>query len=57
VVCEAAFWSSVFVILSAIRLLLGEEALASPSIENTLWHVSTMFTRPAITLPEVNGFG
>ena len=36
-------------------LLLGEEA--SPSIGNTLWRVSTMFTRSAITLPEVNGFG
>ena len=36
-------------------LLLGEEA--SPSIGNTLWPVSTMFTRPAITPPEVNGFG
>ena len=36
-------------------LLLGEEA--SPSIWNTLWHVSTMFTRSAITPPEVNGFG
>jgi len=38
-------------------LLLGEEAIASPSIENTLWHVSTRFARPAITLPEVSGFG
>ena len=36
-------------------LLLGEEA--SPSIGNTLWRVSTMFTRSAITPPEVNGFG
>jgi len=36
-------------------LLLGEEA--SPSIGNTLWRVSTMFTRSAITTPEVNGFG
>ena len=36
-------------------LLLGEEA--SPSIGNTLWHVSTMFMRSAITPPEVNGFG
>ena len=36
-------------------LLLGEEA--SPSIGNTLWRVSTMFTRSAITMPEVNGFG
>jgi len=35
--------------------LLGEEA--SPSIGNTLWRVSTMFTRSAITPPEVNGFG
>jgi len=33
--------------------LLGEE---SPSFGNTLWCVSMMFTRPAITLPEVNGF-
>jgi len=38
-------------------LLLGEEAVASPSIGNTSWRVSTMFTRPAITPPEVNGFG
>ena len=36
-------------------LLLGEEA--SPSIGNTLWRVSTMFTRSSITPPEVNGFG
>jgi len=38
-------------------LLLGEEAVALPSIGNTLRRVSTMFTRPAITPPEVNGFG
>jgi len=37
------------------KYLLGEEA--SPSIGNTLWRVSTMFTRPAITPPEVYGFG
>jgi len=37
--------------------LLGEEDVASPSIGNTLRRVSTMFTRPAITPPEVNGFG
>ena len=37
--------------------LLGEEAQASPSIANTLWRVWTMFTRSAITTPEVNGFG
>ena len=37
--------------------LLGEEAEASPSVGNTLWRVSTMFTRSAITTPEVNGFG
>jgi len=37
--------------------LLGEEAVASPSIEKTLWRVWTMFTRPAITLQEVNRFG
>ena len=37
--------------------LLGKEAEASPSIGNTLWHISTMFTRSAITPPEVNGFG
>jgi len=36
-------------------LVLGEEA--SASIENTLWRVSTTFTRSAITPPEVNGFG
>jgi len=38
-------------------LLLGEEAVASPSIGNTLWRVPTTFTRSAITPPEVNGFG
>jgi len=43
------------VMMSAIVLLLGEEA--SQSIGNTLWHVSTMFTHSAITLPEVNRFG
>jgi len=37
--------------------LLGEEAVASPSIGHTLWRVSTMFARSAITPPEVNGFG
>ena len=36
--------------------LLGEEATASPSIENTVWRVWTVFTRSAITQPEVNGF-
>jgi len=40
-----------------VSLLLGEEAVALLSIGNTLWHVWTMFTRPAITPPEVNGFG
>ena len=39
------------------HLLLGEEAEASRSIANTLWRVWTMFTRSAITPPEVNGFG
>jgi len=38
-------------------LLLGEEAVALPSIGNTLWRVSVMFTRLAVTQPEVNGFG
>jgi len=37
--------------------LLGEEAQASPSIANTLWHVWMMFTCSLITPPEVNGFG
>jgi len=37
--------------------LLGEEAEASPSIGNTSRRVLTMFTRSAITPPEVNGFG
>jgi len=36
------------------RLLLGEEAEASPNIGNTLWRVSTMFTRSAITSLKVN---
>jgi len=36
-------------------LLLGDKA--SPSIGNTLWRVSTMFTRLVITPPEENGFG
>jgi len=35
--------------------LLDEES--SPSFGNNLWCVSMMFTRPAITPPEVNGFG
>ena len=35
--------------------LFGEEA--SRSIGNTLWRVSTMFTRPGLTSPEVYGFG
>jgi len=39
------------------RSLLGEEAVASPSIGHTLWRTSTMFTRSAITPPELNGFG
>ena len=39
------------------KLLLGEEAVASQSIGNTLWCVSTTFTRSAITPPKVNGFG
>jgi len=37
--------------------LLGEEAIASPSNGNTLWRVSTTFTRSAITPPDVNGCG
>ena len=37
--------------------LLGKEAVTSPSIGNTLWRISTMFVHPAITQPEVNGFG
>ena len=37
--------------------LLGEEAQASPSIANTLWHVWMMFTCSLITPPEVNEFG
>jgi len=40
-----------------MTLLLGVEAEASPSIANTLCRVWTMFTRSAITPPEVNGFG
>jgi len=36
------------------RLLLGEEAEASPNVGNTLWRVST---RSDITSLEVNGFG
>jgi len=39
------------------RYLLGEEAEASPSVGNIVWHVWTTFTRSAITPPEVNGFG
>ena len=39
------------------RSLLGEEAVASPSIGNTLWRTSTTFTRSAITPPGLNGFG
>jgi len=37
------------------KFLLGKEA--SPSIGNTLWCISTMFTHSAITSPEVNVFG
>jgi len=37
--------------------LLGEEAIASPSNGNNLWRVWTVFTRLAITPPEVNRFG
>jgi len=40
---------------AVITLLLGEEA--SPSIGNTLWRISTMFTRWAIAPQKVNGFG
>jgi len=40
-----------------INFLLGEEAVASPSIGNNLWCIWTVFTHPAITPPEVNGFG
>jgi len=36
--------------------LLGEEAVASPSIGNTLWCVSMTFTRLTITPPDVNRF-
>ena len=43
--------------MTCLCFLLGEEAEASPSIANTLWRVWTMFTRSAITPPEVNGFG
>jgi len=39
----------------SVIFLRGEEA--SPSIGNTLWRISTMFTHPAITPLEVNGFG
>ena len=45
------------ILVAYVLLLLGEEAEASPSIANTLWSVWTMFTRSAITPPEVNGFG
>ena len=48
---------TVTAVIICVVLLLGEEAEASPSIGNTLWHVSTMFTSSAITPPEVNGFG
>jgi len=44
-----------YTLIIVVNLLLGEEA--SPSIENTLWRVSTMFTRPAITPPVVYRFG
>jgi len=42
---------------SHIQLLLGEEAVALPSIGNTLWHIWMVFTHSAITPPEVNRFG
>jgi len=38
------------------NVLLGEEAVASPSTGNTLWSVWTVFMRSAITPPEVNQF-
>ena len=44
-------------LLDHIYWLLGEEAVASPSNGNTSWRVSMMFRRPAMTVPEVNGFG
>ena len=49
-----AFYFTLVFLLSSSSSLLGE---ASPSIGNTLWRVSTMFTRPATTPSEVNGFG
>jgi len=52
----AAFFNVMFYFnMLFCTYLLGEEA--SLSIGNTLWRVSTMFTRWAITTPEVNGFG
>ena len=36
------------------QFLLSEEAVASPRIGNTLWHVSTTFTRLAITQPDLD---
>jgi len=40
-----------------VQYYYSEEAEASPSIGNTLWRVWTVFTRSAITPPEVNRFG
>ena len=47
--------SNMVICIASLTLLLGEEA--SLSIGNTLWCISTMFMHPAITLPEMNGFG
>jgi len=41
----------------ADTILLGEQAVASPSTGNTSWRVWTVFTRSATTPPEVNRFG
>jgi len=42
---------------AAFLTLTTSYSAKKPSIGKTLWRVSTMFTRSAITPPEVSGFG
>ena len=58
-VMHDATWATSAAVLSAVRspFITRREAVASPSTGFTLSRISTMFTRSAITPPEVNGFG
>jgi len=44
-------------IIITYSLITRRRSWSFPSIANTLWRVWMMFTRSAITQPEVNGFG